>query len=396
MPKKTFPITDVERDVHVAEANFGPTDVGGAAKTWSVRVRTLAGGLRDGVQIVDVTTGALRAVIVPTRGMAVWKLWWNGVEVGWQAPTKGPVHPKFVPLMEPTGLGWIAGFDELLCRCGLQSNGAPEWDERAQLRWPLHGRIANLPAHTLQITVDGDSGEVAVHGVVDETRLFGSKLRLQSTTTMRPDEPRVRIRDEVVNLSAEPGELELLYHVNFGSPVVVPGTRLIVPAREVCPRDDRAAARAAAWDRLEAPEPQDHAAPTPRLIEEVFYMELHADAQARTRALLAAPDDACGASVAWDVRQLPCFTEWKNPQMAADAYVTGLEPGTNYPNQRRFEKLRQRVVALTAGASHVVDLDVDFHPDRGSVARARDSIARLAAARAPTLFRETNPKYAPL
>jgi len=54
-------------------------------------------------------------------------------------------------------------------------------------------------------------------------------------------------------------------------------------------------------------------------IEEVFYMELYADAASRTRALLAAPDDACGASVVYDVRQLPCFTQWKNPQMAQDA-----------------------------------------------------------------------------
>jgi len=58
-------------------------------------------------------------------------------------------------------------------------------------------------------------------------------------------------------------------------------------------------AEVAGWDRHETPEPC--------LKEEVFYMELLADAQSRTRALLAAPDDACGASVAWDVRQLPCF-----------------------------------------------------------------------------------------
>ena len=29
---------------------------------------------------------------------------------------------------EPSGLGWLDGFDELLVRCGLESNGAPEFD----------------------------------------------------------------------------------------------------------------------------------------------------------------------------------------------------------------------------------------------------------------------------
>jgi len=388
MARKTFTITDLDHDQHLREAAFGPNDVGGASKTWSVKVRTLAGGLRDGVQIVDASTGALRIVVVPTRGMAIWKFWWNGVEVGWQAPTQGPVHPKFVPLMEPTGLGWIAGFDELLCRCGLESNGAPEWDDRGRLLWPLHGRIANLPAHALSITVDGDSGEIAIRGEVDEARLFGRKLRLTSTTIVKPGEPVVRVRDEVLNRSAEPGELELLYHVNFGKPILDAGARLLVPAREVCPRDDRAAARAKEWDRYGTPEALRK--------EEVFYMELHADAQSRTRALLEAAGGASGASLGWDVRQLPCFTQWKNPQMAADAYVTGLEPGTNYPNQRRFEKLRKRVVPLASGATWQVDLDLEYHPDRAAVERAARDVARIAGGRIAQLQTATLPKYAPL
>jgi hypothetical protein len=394
MARKTFTITDLDHDLHLSDAAFGPADVGGAAKSWSVKVRTLSGGLRDGVQIVDATTGALRIVVVPTRGMAIWKFWWIGVEVGWQSPTQGPVHPKFVPLMEPGGLGWIAGFDELLCRCGLESNGAPEWDDRGRLLWPLHGRIANLPAHALTVTVDGDSGEVAISGVVDEARLFGQKLRLTSTTIVRPDAPLVRVRDEIVNRSAEPAELELLYHVNFGRPIGDAGARLVVPAREVCPRDDRAAARAKEWDRYGTPQPQR--SPLPRNIEEVFYMELHADAQSRTRALLAAAGGDSGASLGWDVRQLPCFTQWKNPQMAADAYVTGLEPGTNYPNQRRFEKLRKRVVPLASGATWQVDLDLEYHPDRAAVERAERDVARIAAKRVALLQTATLPKYAPL
>jgi hypothetical protein len=388
MAKKSFVVTDVDADVHVANATFGPADVAGAAKGWSVQVRTLAGGLRDGVQVVDVTTGALRVVVVPTRGMALWKAWWNGVAIGWPAAVKGPVHPRFVPLADASGLGWLDGFDELLCRCGLQSNGAPEWDERGRLLWPLHGRIGNLPAHALAVTVDGDSGEVAIRGEVDEARLFGQKMRLVSTTVVRPDAPLVRIRDEVVNRSAERGELELLYHVNFGAPVVVPGTRLVVPASVVVPRDERAAARVHEWDRQGPGEP--------RRKEEVHYLELHADAQSRTRALLAAPDDACGASLAWDVRQLPCFTQWKNPQAAADGYVTGLEPGTNYPNRRSFEKLRRRVVVLDPGATHVVDLELEFHPDRAAVARAEADVARIAGGRTARVSTQVEPRFAPL
>ena len=69
-----------------------------------------------------------------------------------------PVNPAFVPLMEPAGLGWLDGFNELLCRCGLESNGPPEFDEAGRLLRPLHGRIANTPAHRVELIVDEAGG----------------------------------------------------------------------------------------------------------------------------------------------------------------------------------------------------------------------------------------------
>ena len=56
-----------------------------------------------------------------------------------------------------SGLGWLSGFDELMCRCGLENNGAPEFNANGSLRYGLHGRIANTPAHHVELTVDGDA-----------------------------------------------------------------------------------------------------------------------------------------------------------------------------------------------------------------------------------------------
>ena len=38
------------------------------------------------------------------------------------------MHPRWVPLSEPSGIGWLDGFDELVARCGLFSHGAPDFD----------------------------------------------------------------------------------------------------------------------------------------------------------------------------------------------------------------------------------------------------------------------------
>ena len=95
--------------------------------------------------------------------MGLWKAWLGEqLTLGWKSPVRGPVHPNFVPLMEPSGLGWLDGFDELLCRCGAESNGAPDFTEQGALTFPLHGRLANRPAHFVEVAVDGD--EIQIRG----------------------------------------------------------------------------------------------------------------------------------------------------------------------------------------------------------------------------------------
>ena len=146
MPKRTWILTDVDSDVYVERISLGPDQVGGSAKDYSVTKRTLRGGRREGVDVVEVDNGRLRFVVVPSRGMGIWRASCGDVQLGWKSPVKGPVHPAFVPTWEPGGYGWLAGFDELLVRCGLESNGAPEFLPNGALRYPLHGQVANIPA----------------------------------------------------------------------------------------------------------------------------------------------------------------------------------------------------------------------------------------------------------
>ena len=92
---------------------------------WSIRKRTLRGGLRDGVDLIEVHNGALAFSVLPTRGMGLWRADYHGLSLGWRSPVEGPVHPKYVNAQDRGGLGWLGGFDELLCRCGIASNGPP-------------------------------------------------------------------------------------------------------------------------------------------------------------------------------------------------------------------------------------------------------------------------------
>ena len=339
----------------------------------AVRTRRLAGGRRDGVMLVELVAGSTKVFVLPDRGLGIWKVMAGDVELGWQSPVHGPVHPRFVPLAEPSGLGWLDGFDELVARCGLVSNGAADFDASGRLRHPLHGRIANLPAHHLDVTLDEAANTITLTGAVDETRFLVHALRLTTSLTIRADRPRISWNDTVKNISERPTTMQLLYHVNLGPPLLSPGAELVAAVEELAPRDAAATADGPAWNRYDAPRAGRG--------EEVHFARLKPDASGRATAMLVAPGGRA-AALSWTAATLPCFTLWKNQGGLADGYVTGLEPGTNFPNPRSFEETQGRVVPLAPGASVTFDLALELLVG-DAVTAERRRIESLTAGREP-------------
>ena len=370
MASKSWTLIDSENDVFVDEMKAD--DLGSVAsslKGCAFNRRVLAGGLRDGVDEVTLDNGKIRVSILPTRGMSIWKAWAGDTEFGWRSPVRGPVHPQFVPLAEPSGLGWLDGFDELLVRCGLESNGAPEFNSEHQLVYPLHGRIGNRPAHDVRVEADGDKGELRLIGVVEETRFHFLKLRLTSTIVLSANRDEVTIQDEVQNLSANPAEFQLLYHVNFGAPLLDAGARFIAPVKTVVPRNARAAEGISTWNSYLAPEPAFE--------EQVYFLELLADQGNQSEAMLTNAHGTLAALMRFDAESLPCYSLWKNTTALEDGYVTGLEPGTNFPNPRTFEGQKGRVAKLDGRASRTFNLTLRFLTATDDVQQAEDRLNRL-------------------
>ncbi|MEX0676438.1 MAG: aldose 1-epimerase family protein [Pirellulales bacterium] len=383
MAQEIWVLSDAEQGIH--ETDFERKWETRGKFHCSVARRTLRGGRREGVDLIEVDNGTFRFAVVPTRGMGLWKGWLGQTEIGWQSPVKGPVHPSFVPLTEPSGLGWLEGFDELMCRCGLASNGAPELGPGGAYKYPLHGRIANQPAHHVELSVDDVSGGIRLTGLVDETRFLFQKLRLRATYVTQAGLSGLVIIDEVTNLSGDPAEMQLLYHVNFGPPILDPGAKVVAPVKAVVPRDPRAAEGIGTWDSY----PNEQAG----FAEQVYFFELLADSEGMTHVLLKNAHATHGVSLRYSIRQLPCFTLWKNTQMAADGYVTGLEPGTNFPNPRSFEGEQGRVVKLRPGETVKFEVELEVHGDEKSIAAAERQIAELQGGTKPHVFATPEPGW---
>jgi hypothetical protein len=382
MSGRTWVLIDVQQGIDVPPQRWSGQQLGPAAESMWVEKRRWKGGLSEGVDEIRIGHDTFSVSILPTRGMGIWKAWFGTTPIGWKSPVGGPVHPMYVPLAEPSGLGWLDGFDELLVRCGLESNGAPEHDEQGRLRYPLHGRIANRPAHRVLMTVDETTGEIILEGQVDECRFHFLKLRLHTQVRLKPGELGFRIHDTLENLSASPAEAQMLYHVNFGVPLLDAGSQVVAPARSVVPRNARAAAGVAHWNAYQGEQPGFE--------EQVYFLELFADANHRTQVLLKNAHGTAGASLEFRTDQLPCFTIWKNTTAVADGYVTGLEPGTNYPNPRSFEGQHGRVIRLDGGAKVPLELTLRYHPDAAAVEQVERQVRALQVA-SPRVFDSPQP-----
>jgi len=175
----------------------------------------------------------------------------------------------------------------------------------------------------------------------------------------------------VLNLADIPQEMESLYHVNFGPPLLGAGAKFLAPIKRVAPRDVRAAeVDMAKWNLYTGPQPAGYT-------EQVYFAELWADQKGFTQALLQSPDGSLGALVAFNVQQLPYFTLWKNEAPLKTGYVTGLEPATSYPFHRAEERKAGRLPKLAPGESHRADVVIKALLTQADVSAAARKIAEL-------------------
>jgi len=119
-----------------------------------------------------------------------------------------------------------------------------------------------------------------------------------------------------------PQEFQILYHTNFGTPLLGEGD---------VRGGDRADPRPF---NVHAAEGMGRTTSMPGrnwdFVEQVYKIKPAADGHGRTMALLKNAKGDRRPSLAFDVKQLPYLTQWKNTNAIGEGYVTGIEPGTSF------------------------------------------------------------------
>jgi hypothetical protein len=319
-----------------------------------IETSVLDNGAGRGTRIAWINTGTgLRFKVVIDRAMDIADAFYNEHSLAWLSHG-GVTYPQ--PFSNQ-GIDWLSTFGGgLLTTCGLSHVGGPESDAYGDRG--LHGQISNLPAEVVSIIQpDPRAGnlEMSITGIIRETKPFGPSLELKRTISATLGEAFIRIRDEVINKANTPAPHMLLYHFNFGYPLIDQGTDLLWKGKWF-PRNGEENARIfkEGNDFKKCPGPiDDHLGSG----EEVVLVDTEADIFGNTTCGIHNSRLGLAVAMRFKKAQLPWFANWQH--WGKGEYVTGLEPSTHPLSGQAKAREDGSLIFIAPGESRIYELELE-------------------------------------
>ncbi|MCX6217505.1 aldose 1-epimerase family protein [Spirosoma sp.] len=333
-----------------------PAQIGG------IETSILDNGTGRGTRIAWINTGTgLRYKVVIDRAMDIADAFFNQHSLAWLSHI-GITPPQ--PFSDK-GADWLRTFGGgLLTTCGLSHVGGPEQDSFGERG--LHGQISNSPAEIESIIQpDPRRGqlEMSITGRIKETKIFGPSLELRRTISGTLGQPFIRIHDEVINRANTPAPHMLLYHFNFGWPLVDEGTDIVWKgdwqAREGGINADIFHEGS---DFQKCPAPLETHSGTG---EAVASIDSTPDSSGQCTAGLHNAQLGMAVALRFQKDQLPWLINWQH--WGKGEYVTGLEPTTNPLIGQAKAREQNELLFLKPGETRYYDLELEVLHEKAAI-----------------------------
>lgn len=329
--------------------------VGNHKQLGGIETSILDNGAGAGVRIAWIDTGSgLRYKVILDRGMDIAEAVYNDCNLAWIAHV-GVVKPQ---LLANQGMHWLRTFGGgLLTTCGLDHVGGPESDEFGERG--IHGQISNLPAEVISIqqpnVFTGDMN-FSITGIIRQAKIFGPCLALKRTISGTIGNPSLRIHDEIMNEGNQPTPIMLLYHFNFGYPLLDKGCIIKSDGEPFVRTGQEFIAN-----------PENHQViPDPCSLhdgpgESVIVYNVSKIKNELAFCSLWNPHKQIGIQLEWNKNELPYMSNWQH--FAKYEYVTGLEPGTHPPEGQSKARKEGTLQFLEPGEKKIVTIELKIIKD---------------------------------
>ncbi len=333
-----------------------------------IETSVLDNGLGKGTRIAWINTGTgLRYKLVLDRAMDIADAFFNQHSLAWISQS-GITPPD---TFSNKGIDWLKTFGGgLMVTCGLDHVGGPESDEHGERG--LHGQVSNIKAEIESIIQpDPEAGkmDMSITGRIKQFRIFGPNLELQRTISGTLGSALIRIQDKVTNRGNTAAPHMLLYHCNFGWPLVDEGTTIVWQGTWQSRDSDK--------NNMIFREGNNfHRCPVPLgehsgFGEEAAFINIEADDSGFCVCGLYNAGIKLAVALRFLKKQLPWLTNWQHWGMGE--YVTGLEPGTNPPIGQAKARELQELIQLEPGESRSYELEFEVLHNEEQISKFLDS-----------------------
>jgi hypothetical protein len=316
--------------------------VGNQAQLGGTRHYILSDGRGRNMRCIDIDSGSgLRYTVLPDRGMDISLASFKGINLVYLT-CNSETHPSFY---EPENIGWLRTFTGgLITTCGLTYLGSPVNDKGEELG--LHGRYSTIPAKQVADLSGwiGDDYHIMLRGITEEGFLFGNKLRLERELLTITGRNTINLTDTITNFGFKPSPYTILYHMNFGYPLLSEETELLIDPELTIPRDQIAASGMGEFRQFSGPQAN--------YSEQVFDHKMKPGKDGRASVTLKNKRIGISLSIDFDTRTLPYLVQWK--MMGQGEYVLGLEPA-NIPGKNRKILREENILPILNGGESVVN-----------------------------------------
>ncbi len=285
-------------------------------------------GNGKGVEVIQVKTGTgLQFTIVPGRGMDIASSSYKDIPISFMSKT-GITSPFS---FEEPDYGFFRGFYAgLLTTCGFTYMGPPCVDEGKKLG--LHGRASNLIAENVSIIQgwEDNSYVIKVQGETRQTTFFGENIAFKREISTHLGSNTIKIHDTIENQGFNTEPFMLLYHCNFGYPLLSESSHIEADFEATRARDIEAQKGIDSFKYFEKP--------VHGYKEQVFFHKLKVDQDKMAKVFIKNDQLDFDVFLKYHTQELPILTQWK--QMGEGDYALGLEPSSTYPFGR--DELREK------------------------------------------------------
>ena len=306
--------------------------MGSPCQAGGTRHYRLTDGIADGCRCIDVNTGSgFSYTVVCDRGLDISLASYKGINLVFLTENT-EAHPAYFDSFD---INWLRTFSGgLLTTCGPTHLGPPCEDDGEILG--QHGRWTSLPAKKVCDLSDFETGMLKITGELHDSTPFGHKIGIKRSICSQWGTSSVVIEDEITNEGGKACPLNLLYHINFGYPLLSEDAVVHVPSKECVGYDAYTNERMDEQASIKKPDGKN---------AEKNYLHTFSGEEATVWIHNPKLENGLAVAITFDSKELPYLTQWVLEDIKD--YVLALEPA-NVPCESRDYLRKNKLLPFLA------------------------------------------------